>query len=33
MDHIKLVIYGIIVMGVVFGITAMITSMLGIQQY
>ncbi len=33
MDHIKLVIYGLIVTGVVFGIVAMITNMLGIQQY
>lgn len=33
MDHIKLVIYGLIVTGVVFGIVAVITNMLGIQQY
>lgn len=33
MDHIKLVIYGLIVAGVVVGIVAMITNMLGIQQY
>jgi hypothetical protein len=33
MDHIKLVIYGVIVTGVVIGIVAMITSMVGIQQY
>lgn len=33
MDHIKLVIYGLIVTAVVFGIVGMITKMLGIQQY
>lgn len=33
MDHLKLVIYGVIVTGVVIGIVAMITSMVGIQQY
>jgi hypothetical protein len=31
MDHIKLVIYGLIVTGVVFGVVALITDLLGIS--
>jgi hypothetical protein len=33
MDHIKMVIVGLIVTGVVFGIVGLIMNVLGIQQY
>jgi len=33
MDHIKLVIIGLIVTGVVFGVVGLIMNVMGIQQY
>ncbi len=33
MDHIKLVIIGLVVTGVVFGVVGLIMNVLGIQQY
>jgi len=33
MDHLKMVLVGLIVTGVVFGIVGLIMNVLGIQQY
>ena len=33
MDHLKMVVIGLIVTGVVFGIVGLIMNVLGIQQY
>jgi hypothetical protein len=33
MDHIKLIVYGLIGTGIVFAVVALITKMLGIQKY
>jgi len=33
MDHIKMVVIGLIVTGVVFGIVGLIMNVMGIQQY
>ena len=33
MDHIKMVVIGLIVTGVVFGVVGLIMNVLGIQQY
>ncbi len=33
MDHLKMVVIGLIVTGVVFGVVGLIMNVLGIQQY